>query len=132
MDTLHVRFVDAFGEHLALSIEAAIEHHVPALKVPLERGSDRFRFALVWAIGLECLSNPAFRAEHGIVVPWASLRAWLHDADLLAGYDGTFDFSSLAVGRYEGILDLPTEADIEKGTAATHQWLLATAVLTEV
>lgn len=131
MSDLRDGFVAAFGEHLAISVEAAIERHVPALKVPLEQGTDPFRFALVWAVGLECLSNPAFRAEHGIVVPWETLRDWLCEADLLAGFDGTFDFSSLAVGRYEGILDLPTESDIEKGTAATYQWLLASAVLTE-
>ena len=57
MDTLRKRFVAAFGEHLACSIEAAIECHVPALKIPLELGSDPFRFALIGAVGMG-RSNP--------------------------------------------------------------------------
>ena len=132
MDTIRARFVEVFGEHLAISIEAAIERHVPALKVPLERGSDPFRFALVWAVGLGCLSDPGFRAEHGVIVPWEMLRDWIRDADLLAGYDGTFDFGGHSVGLFEGILDKATAADLEQGRGAADRWLLATAVLTEV
>ena len=68
-----------------MTVEAAVERHVPDLKVSLERGSDPFRFALVLVIGLGCLRDPVYRAEHGVAVPWPLIR------DLLAGFDGTFD-----------------------------------------
>ncbi|MBI3748061.1 MAG: hypothetical protein HY262_04335 [Chloroflexi bacterium] len=127
MSDLRDRFVAAFGEHLAISIEAAIERHFPALKVPLERGSDPFRFALIWAVGLECLSNPAFRVEHGVVASWEFLRDWLRDADLLAGYDGTFDSAGQASGFFRDVLEPPTLDEWSAGVDATVGWLLATA-----
>ncbi len=131
MSNLRDRFAATFGEHLAVSIEAAVERHVPALRIPLERGSDPFRFALIWAVGLECLSRPEFRAEHGIPVPWEMLRDWIRDADLLAGYDGTFDFGGRGMGLFDEILGTKTEADVETGWAAANEWLLATSPLTE-
>lgn len=123
---LRDRFATAFGEHLALTIEAAIERHVPELNVQLERGSDPFRFALVWAVGLECLSRPEFRAEHGIAVPWAVLRDWIRNADLLAGYDGTFDFGGRAVGLFDEILGPADGDDLVAGWDAARAWRLAT------
>lgn len=98
---------------------------MPALKVRLERGSDPFQFSLVWAVGLECLSRPEFREEHGVVVPWEMLRDWIRDADLLAGYDGTFDFGGRGMGLFDSILGARSEADVEAGWAATAEWILA-------
>lgn len=121
---LRDQFVADFGVLFAGSIEAAIERHVPELKVQLERGSDPFRFVLVWAVGLECLSRPEFRAEHGITVPWAVLRDWIRDADLLAGYDGTFDFGGRAVGLFDEMLGTAGEDDLAAGAA--EAWRLAT------
>lgn len=69
--------------------------------------------------------------EHSIVVPWAYLCDWIRDADSLAGYDGTFDFAAHSVGRFDGVLAAPTEADVEKGWAAADRWLLATAEMAE-
>jgi hypothetical protein len=126
MHDLRERFVAAFGEHLAISLEAMIERHVPALKFTLDRGSDPFRFALVWAVGLECLSRPEFRREHRVVVPWEMLRDWIRDADLLAGYDGTFDHGARAAGLLDEILGEKTRDDYEAGVVATADWLLAT------
>lgn len=127
MSDLRDRFSADFGELLAVSIEAAIERHMPELKVQYERGSDPFRFALVWAVGLECLSRPEFRIEHGITVPWPILRDWFRDADLLAGFDGTFDFSGRAVGLFDEILGAPPDTDdVAAGWAAATAWDLAT------
>jgi hypothetical protein len=119
MSELRDRFVAEFGEPLTVSIEASVEWHVPRLPVVLERGSDPFRFSLVWAIGLECLTRAEFRRQHGLVVPWEILRDWLRGADLLAGYDGTTDFGSRAAGRFDDLLGPPSEEDIEAGWADT-------------
>jgi hypothetical protein len=49
---------------------------IPAV---LNHGSDPFRFALVWAIGFECLSRPDFRAEQSVAAAWTDLSAWIRD-----------------------------------------------------
>ncbi len=125
MSDLRDRFVASFGEHLAISIEAAVERHIPDLKVEVERGSDPFQFALVWAVGLECLSRPEFRGEHGIAVPWEMLRDWIRGADILAGFDGTFDDAGRGAGQFDEILGRRTETDVEAGWIAADAWLLA-------
>ena len=118
---LRERFVAEFGEHLALAIEAAIERHVPRLRMRLERGSDPFRFALVWAVGLECLTRDEFRAQHGIEVPWELLREWLREADLLAGFDGTFDWGGRAAGRFDEIVGPGSDEDYAEGVVARDE-----------
>jgi len=115
---LRDRFVTAFGEMLAVQVEAAVACHVPRLPFRLESGSDPFRFALVWAVGLECLSRPEFRIAHSIEVPWELLRDWLSDADLLAGFDGSMDDAGWASGLFAGILPPPTREEIARGQLA--------------
>jgi hypothetical protein len=66
MDDLRARFVTRFGADLAETVEGVAEHHTKVIPADLDRGSDDFQFALVWAIGFECLSRPAFRVEHGV------------------------------------------------------------------
>jgi hypothetical protein len=125
--TLRDRFASHFGEMLAVSVEAAVERHVPDLKLALDRGSDPFQFALIWAIGLACLSDPAFRTEHGVTVPWELFRDWCAASDILACFDGTFDWGSYAAGRFEGILPPPSEEGMECGWEAKLAWQLATS-----
>lgn len=127
MSNIRDRFVTTFGEHLAVSIEAAIEKHVPALKIELDRGSNPLQFALIWAVGLECLTRLEFRVEHDITVPWSLLRDWMRAADITKDFDGTFEYGSRGVGRFDEILGPRSEADVEAGWVATEQWLLATA-----
>ena len=127
MSDIRERFVSQFGEHLAVSVEAAVERHVPDLKVRLDRGTDPFRFALVWAIGLGCLSDPGFREEHGFTVPWELVRDWCAANAITEGFDGTFDWGSYAAGRFEGILPPPSEEDVARGWEAALAWQLATA-----
>jgi hypothetical protein len=125
MASLRDRFVASFGEYLAVSIEAAVERHIPELKFEIERGSDPFRFALVWAVGLECLSRPEFRTEHGITVPWEMLRDWIRGIGLLAGFDGTFDAGGRGAGLFDEILGRRTETDVKAGQIAADGWQLA-------
>lgn len=127
MDSLRDRFAAQFGEMLAVSVEAAVERHVPELRVRLERGSDRFQFALIWAIGLGCLSNEAFREEHGFTVPWPLVRDWCAANAITDGFDGTFDWGAYASGAFDGILPPPSDEDIDRGWEAALAWKVATS-----
>ena len=127
MTDLRARFVARFGEDLAETIERAAEHHTRVLPAPLERGSDPFRFALVWAIGFECVSRPEFRLEHGVTAPWADLVGWIHDEADLASFDGAMDLSGRGRGLFDLILGPRTEADVEVGLEAAEAWLLASS-----
>lgn len=126
MSDLRSRFVARFGPDLATSIETAVEHHIKAIPGQIERGSDDFRWALVWAIGFECLTRPEFRREHGVTAPWADLCGWLADEADLAAYDGTMDWSGRGAGRFDLILGRRTEADEAAGWEAADAWLLST------
>lgn len=83
MTDLRSRFAARFGEALAETIEWVAEHHTKVIPAVLDRGSDSFRFAIVWVVGFECLTRPEFRLEHGVTAPWADLLTWICDeADL--------------------------------------------------
>jgi hypothetical protein len=122
---LRTRFVAHFGAGLAETVERVAEHHTKVLPAPLERGSDAFRFSLVWAIGFECLTRPEFRLEHGITAPWADLLGWIHDEADIASFDGTMDLSGRGRGLFDAILGPHSEADVEAGLEAAEAWLLA-------
>ena len=126
MSDLRARFAARFGTDLAEKIERAAEHHTKVLPAPLSQGSDPFRFALVWAIGFECLTRPAFRREHGITAPWADLSAWIRDEADLASYDGTMDLAGRGFGLFDAILGPHNADDVESGLDAAEAWLLAT------
>ena len=126
MTDLRARFVGCFGEDLAETIERVAAHHTKVLPAPLERGSDPFRFAIVWAIGFECLTRPEFRREHGVTAPWAELVGWIHDEADLASFDGTMDLSGRGRGLFDLILGPHIDADVEVGLEAAEAWLLAT------
>jgi hypothetical protein len=122
---LRTRFAAQFGDDLAETIVEVAERHTKVIPAVLDRGSDPFRFALVWAIGFECLTRPEFRREHGIIAPWAELLAWICDEADLASFDGTMDLSGRGRGLFDAILGSHTEADVEAGLAAAEEWLLA-------
>ena len=61
-------------------------------------------------------------------LPWTMLRDWIRDADLLAGYDGTFDRACPAVGEFDEILGTRGDADLERGRDSASDWILATAL----
>ena len=125
MTDLRARFVSRFGAGLAETVEAVAEHHTKVIPAVMDRGSDPFRFALVWAIGFECLTRPEFRLEHGIATPWADLLTWICDEADLSSFDGTMDLSGRGRGLFDAILGPHTDADVEAGLAAAEDWLLA-------
>jgi hypothetical protein len=125
MSDLRARFAARFGTYLAETIERVVEDHIKVIPGVVERGSDRFQFALVWAVGFECLSNPDFRGEHGVVPAWADLEAWIRDEAGLAAFDGTMDLGARGRGTFDGILGPHTDADVAAGMEAAEDWLLA-------
>jgi hypothetical protein len=131
MSDLRARFVARFGSDLAETVERAAEHHTKVLPAPLVRGSDPFRFAIVWAIGFECLSRPEFRLEHGITASWADLLGWIRDEADIASFDGTMDMSGRGRGLFDAILGPHSEADLEAGLEAAETWLVATMPVAE-
>jgi hypothetical protein len=53
------------------------------------------------------------------------LQDWIRGADLLEGYDGTFDVGGRGAGRFDEILGLRNDADIAAGWYAAAEWMLA-------
>jgi hypothetical protein len=127
MTDLRARFVERFGADLAERIERGIDVHAAEYPIALDRGSDPFRFSLVWAVGFECLNRPEFRREHGITAPWADLAAWIRSEADLASFDGTMDAAGHASGFFRDVLETPTPDEAVAGAAATFDWLLASA-----
>ena len=126
MDDLRSRFAARFGEALAVSLEDAVDAHVAKLGLVIERGSSPFRFTLVWAIGLECLSRPQFRDEHDVTASRSDLRIWFREHADLASFDGTFDWAGRAVGEFDDILGASDAVDLDRGRVAASAWVLAT------
>jgi hypothetical protein len=124
---LRARFIATFGLDLTETIEAVAEHHTKVMLAVLDRGSDPFRFAIVWAIGFACLTRPGFRLEHGVTAPWADLLGWICDEAGLASFDGTMDLSGRGRGLFDAILGRHNEDDVEAGLRAAEAWLIATA-----
>lgn len=108
-------------------MERVAEHHTKVLPAPLDRGSDPFRFALVWTIGFECLTRPTFRQEHGITATWADLAVWIRDEADLGSYDGTMDLAGRCLGFFDAILGPHNADDVEAGLGAAYDWLLASS-----
>jgi hypothetical protein len=94
-------FVEKFSESDALAIEAAAESHKNG--VHDKPGSDPFRWAVLIALGYECMSKDRYRDHHGIAAPWADIEAWLKEPtrrEWLAAHDGDSDYLALMVGVY--------------------------------
>jgi hypothetical protein len=91
-------FVEAFGEDQAAAIERAAEGHKNGIHD--RPGSDPFRWAIVICIGLQCMSEDAYRDEHGITAPWDALKTWIRASANLAAHDGDCDYVALMLGKY--------------------------------
>jgi len=95
-------FVRRFGEPMAQAIEAAArEHTMPSMNM---LGNDPFKWALLTAIGWECVNK--FRDSHPELPVLATLdpeelATWCrHEADL-GSFDGAWDGLSVLAGAYK-------------------------------
>jgi hypothetical protein len=93
-------FVERFGEHDAAAIEAAAEEHSNGIN-DAERGSDEFKWALLIAIGYQCVEVDRYRNYHGITTPWADLKPWIVENAALAEHDGDCDYLAALCGTYD-------------------------------
>ena len=64
-------YVEHFGEEQAQALERAAEYHKNGIHN--KKGSDPFKWAIVIALGYECVSREGFRGWHGITVPFEQL-----------------------------------------------------------
>lgn len=97
-------FVEAFGEDQAAAVEAAAEFHKNG--VHDRPGSDYFRWAIVIAIGYECMSADDYREHHGISAPWPDLHDWIRDHANLREHDGDSDYLALFAGAYNEFMGI--------------------------
>lgn len=93
-------FVRKFGEDQAKAIEAAANEHGNGINNK-NKGSDHFKWALLIAIGYECMSRAEFRKYHGVSVPWKTLKPWIIKHADLKNHDGDCDYLSLLAGKYD-------------------------------
>jgi hypothetical protein len=103
------RFVQRFGAAAAAAIEKAAEGH---RETRSGKGSDPFRWAVVIALGFQCMEVGAYRENHGIEPPWPELKAWLFEPEQrawLSAHDGDLDALALLTGRYNEFM--PEKAD---------------------
>lgn len=98
------KFVERFGEDDAKAIEAAAEQHSNGSNSE-RKGSDAFRWALLIAIGWECISR--FRGDHGIKLDTEELREWCKDHADFGSHNGDCDYLSLMSGEYENWMRRP-------------------------
>lgn len=93
------QFVEQFGEAEAAAVEAAAEEHAHGIN-DKNRGSDPFKWALLIAIGYQCMETDHYRESHGIFAPWESLRDWMIESADLGSHDGDSDMLALFAGAY--------------------------------
>ena len=94
-------FTERFGADQAAAIIAAAEQHRPNDD---NRGSDPFKWALVIAIGHECITHDRYRDQHGITAPTDDLKFWIRDHADLASHDGDMDWLAALAGAYDEYL----------------------------
>lgn len=98
--TIGTAFAERFGEDQASAIMAAAEQHQNG--VHDNRGSDPFKWAILIAVGHECMSR--YASEHGITVDIDEVKAWCVERADLGSHDGDCDYLALLCGAYEGWL----------------------------
>ena len=105
-------FVKAFGEKEAAAVEAAANEHANGVNSERKgddpfkwallicKGDDPFKWALLICIGYECCSKDDYRKYHGIIAPWAKIKAWIKKRGKLHSHVGDCDYLSMMSGAY--------------------------------
>jgi hypothetical protein len=99
-------FVARFGEGNAAAIEAAARGHKNGVHDNL--GSDPFKWALLIAIGHECMGR--YASDHGITVAESDIQAWAVEHGDLGAHDGDCDYIALICGTYDAWLPAEVSA----------------------
>ena len=101
---LRKKFVARFSEDDAVRLEeAAIGHMAQDFDSHSEDnwGSDPFRYILMVVLARECVSDPHYRASHGIQADPQEFHLWVLDEAHMAEFDGDCpDFLALMAGVY--------------------------------
>lgn len=100
MASIRKAFVKKFGEDQAKAIEAAAQGHANGVNDG-SRGSDPFKWALLIAIGYQCIELDDYRSYHGITAPWAEVKQWMIDHAKLDEHDGDVDYLTAFSGGYD-------------------------------
>jgi hypothetical protein len=106
MDTIRTAFTERFGEDQAAAIESAAEGHGNGINDG-NRGTDPFKWALLVAIGYQCMEIKNYRAYHGITAPWPDLKEWIIAQGKLAEHDGDCDYLAALAGTYNEFVGMP-------------------------
>lgn len=99
MSKIREEFVKRFGVENAIAVQDAAEGHKNS--VHDEYGSDPFRWALVIAVGYQCMERNSFRDAHGITAPWEEIDKWLVESQVLKDHDGDVDYLAMLAGKYD-------------------------------
>lgn len=98
--SVRASFVERFSESDAAAIMAAAIEHENG--VHDNRGSDPFKWALLIAIGHECIGR--YAEHHGITVAEEDVRHWAVESADLRSHDGDCDYLALLAGAYDSWL----------------------------
>jgi hypothetical protein len=93
-------FAAEFGEDQAAAVMAAAIQHKNGIHD--NPGSDSFKWALLIAIGHECLTR--YRDDHGITADADEMREWIKANADLRSHDGDCDYLALICGAYDEYL----------------------------
>ncbi len=106
--SIRTAFEAKFGAEQAEAIFDAAEGHGNGIN-DANRGSDPFKWALLVAIGYECMSKDGYRNHHGITAPWSDLRQWMIDHADLGSHDGDCDLIAALCGAYDEFVPVEQE-----------------------
>lgn len=101
MKSVRTSYVKEFGEEQAKALENAAQEHKNGVND--KTGSDPFKWAVLIAIGFQCVEEERFRNYHGIDVPLEAFKKWAKLHGELASHDGDFDYLAMAAGAYSEI-----------------------------
>lgn len=107
--SVRISFEKFFGTEQADALVAAAEGHENGINSE-RKGSDPFKWAVLIAIGYQCVEIEGYRDHHGITVPWPEFQAWVKDEADLASHDGDCDYLALACGTYNEYMPQDAEA----------------------
>lgn len=106
--TIRTAFAERFGEDQTSALEAAANEHSNGVNSE-HKGTDPFKWALLIAIGYQCMEVEGYREHHGITAPWDDLKAWIIEHADLASHDGDCDYLAMFCGAYDEFVGRESE-----------------------